>query len=73
MNRASIRHYDLTKALLYIAWTFLASLYCEKVILYFLCHAQILAHLSTCSTERDRLRPSTPCATVLIIWQLFPT
>ena len=34
---------------------------------------QILADLSTCSTERDRLRPSTPCVTVLIIWQLFPT
>ena len=41
--------------------------------LYFLCHTQVLADLSTCSTERDRLRPSTPCATVLIIWQLFPT
>jgi len=24
-------------------------------------------------TETDRLRPSTPCATVLIIWQLLPT
>jgi len=41
--------------------------------LYFLCHAQILVDLSNPSTERDRLRPSTPCATVLIIWQLLPT
>ena len=32
--------------------------------LCFLCHAQI---------ERDWLRPSTPCATVLIIQQLLPT
>ena len=56
---------------------------CEKVVatpgrvsfqlgLYFLCHAQILADLSNPSTERDRLRPSTPCATVLIIQQLLP-
>ena len=34
---------------------------------------QILADLSTWSKERDQLRSSTPCATVLIIWQLFPT
>ena len=31
------------------------------------------ADLSNPSTERDRLRPSTPCATVLIIQQLLPT
>ena len=41
--------------------------------LYFLCHAQILADQSNPSTERNRLRPSTPCATVLIIYQLLPT
>jgi len=40
---------------------------------YFLCHAQILADLSNPSTERDQLRPSTPCATELIIQQLLPT
>jgi len=40
--------------------------------LYFLCHAQILADLSNPSTERDRLRLCTPCATVLIIQQLLP-
>ena len=39
----------------------------------FLCHAQILADVSNPSTERDRLRPSTPCATVFIIQQLLPT
>jgi len=42
-----------------------------QLSLYFLCHAQTLTDLSTCSTERDRLRPSAPCATVLIIRQLF--
>jgi len=42
-----------------------------QLSLYFYCHAQILTDLSTCSTERGRLRPSTPCATVLIIRQLF--
>jgi len=34
---------------------------------------QILADLSTWSKERDQLRSSTPCATVLIIRQLLPT
>ena len=33
--------------------------------LYYFCHAQILADLSTWPTERDRLEPSTPCANVL--------
>ena len=50
---------------------------CERVIttraefhfswVYALYHAQILADLRNPSTERDRLRPSTPCAIVLII------
>jgi len=35
--------------------------------LYFLCHTHILADLSNPSTQRDRLRPSTLSATVLII------
>jgi len=39
----------------------------SKLGSYFLCHAQIHADLSNPSTQSDRLRPSTPCATALII------
>jgi len=34
--------------------------------------AQIFVDLSTWSTKKDQLQPSTPCAIVLIICQLFP-